>query len=70
MAKEIEWFIGQDSYNRQEVESMLQTQRAMIHNDVKMLLIEQAEAIDLKGKLTKNGNEIMKFIRNCRKVHF
>ncbi len=66
----IRWQIGEDSYDREEIEYMLQTQRAMIHNDTLSILSQQAEEHGLKGKLTKDGSEIIKHIRNCRKVKF
>ena len=37
---EIQWTNGQPEYNRQEIAKMLQTQRAIIANDIKYLLIK------------------------------
>ena len=67
---EIQWTNGKSEYNRQEIANMLQTQRAMIINDTKYLLIEQAEKKGLKGKLTDDGYEISKALNDCRKVVF
>lgn len=67
---EIQWITGKDEYSRKEINNMLQTQRAMIFNDVKYLLTLQAKDKGLKGKFTKEGNEIIDNIGNCRKVKF
>ena len=45
---EIRWEEGKELYDRDEVFYMLETQRAMIYNDVTRLLIAQAEAKGLK----------------------
>ena len=67
---EIRWANGQDEYSREEINYMLETQRAMIYNDVKYLLIEQAEAKGKRGSLTKNGEEIAEALKDCRRVVF
>jgi len=67
---EIQWTNGMQEYSRQEIAKMLQTQRAMIINDIKYLLIDQAERQGIKGNFTKDGTEIYKAIDNCRKVVF
>ena len=67
---EIRWTNGKDEYTREEVNYMLETQRAMISNDLKYLLIKQAESKGLKGKFTEDGNEIIDNVNDCRKVVF
>ena len=67
---EIRWTNGQDEYTREEVNYMLETQRAMISNDLKYLLIKQAEDEGLKGKFTEKGSEIIDSVNDCRKVVF
>jgi hypothetical protein len=67
---EIRWTNGQEEYSREEINYMLETQRAMIYNDVKYLLIAQAEAKGKRGSLTKNGEEIAKALKDCRRVVF
>ena len=67
---EIRWEKGKELYDRDEVFYMLETQRAMIYNDVIRLLIAQAEAKGLKGVLTDDGNEIIEYLKNSRKVIF
>ena len=67
---EIRWQIGKDEYFREEVEHLLSTQRAMISNDVKLELIDQAEFWGFKGELTYDGKKIMKIIDNCRKPEY
>ncbi len=67
---EIRWQNGKDEYSREEINYMLETQRAMIHNDLKYILIAQAEAKGLKGKFTKNGKEIINCLNECRRVIF
>lgn len=67
---EIRWEKGKEQYDRDEVFYMLETQRAMIYNDVTRLLIMQAEAKGLKGVLTDDGNEIIEYLKNSRKVIF
>ena len=67
---EIQWINGKQEYSREEVKAMLQTQRAMIHNDLKHILISQAEKEGLKGQLTKQGNEVVEYLKNCRQVEF
>ncbi len=49
---------------------MLETQRAMIYNDTKLLCIKQAENLGIKGALTEHGRQVMNNIGNCRKVVF
>lgn len=68
--KEIRWQNGKEEYSREIVEYMLGVQRAMIYNDIKYLLIQQAESVGLKGKFTPHGEQIMDSLRNCRKVEF
>ena len=67
---EIRWTNGQNEYSREEINHMLETQRAMIYNDVKYLLITQAEAKGKRGSLTKNGEEITEALKDCRRVVF
>ena len=67
---EIRWTNGKEEYTREEVNYMLETQRAMISNDLKYLLIKQAEAKGLKGKFTDEGSEIIDNVNDCRKVVF
>lgn len=67
---EIRWTHGKEKYDREEINSMLETQRAMIYNDVIYLLIAQAEAIGKRGSLTKNGEEIVEALKDCRRVVF
>lgn len=67
---EIRWTEGKDEYSREEINYMLQTQRAIIYNDVKYLLIAQAEAKGKRGGLTKNGEEIVEALKDCRRVIF
>ena len=67
---EIRWEKGKELYDRDEVFYMLETQRAMIYNDVTHLLIAQAEAKGLKGVLTDDGSEVIEYLKNSRKVIF
>ena len=67
---EIRWEKGKELYDREAVFYMLETQRAMIYNDVTRLLITQAEEKGLKGVLTDDGNEIIEYLKNSRKVIF
>jgi len=67
---EIRWTNGKEEYDREEITYMLETQRAMIHNDLKNILLEQAKAKGLNGKFTKNGNEIIDYLNSSRKVVF
>ena len=67
---EIRWEKGKEQYDRDEVYYMLETQRAMIYNDVIRLLIAQAEAKGLRGVLTDDGNEVIEYLWNSRKVIF
>ena len=67
---EIRWTTGQNEYSREEINYMLDSQRAMIYNDIKYLLLAQAEAKGKLGGLTKNGKEIEEALKNCRKVVF
>ena len=68
--EEIRWTNGKEEYTREEVSYMLETQRAMISNDLKYLLIKQAESKGLKGKFTNEGSEIIDNVNDCRKVVF
>lgn len=67
---EIRWTNGKEEYSREEINYMLETQRAMILNDVKYLLIKQAESKGLKGKFTDDGLEIIDSFLKVRKVVF
>ena len=67
---EIRWTNGKEEYDRGEINYMLETQRAMILNDVKYLLIKQAEAKGLKGRFTEDGLEIIDSFPKVRKVVF
>lgn len=67
---EIKWQNGKDQYDRSEIESMLETQRAMVLNDMKYYFIKQAENKGLKGKLTQEGNDALEALANMRKVVF
>ena len=67
---DIRWTNGKEECTREEVSYMLESQIAMISNDLKDLLIKQAEAKGLKGKLTKEGGEIIDNVNDCRKVVF
>ena len=67
---EIRWTAGKDEYTREEVGYMLETQRAMIYNDIKYLLIKQAKEAGLSGVLTKEGSEINSYLTHCREVEF
>ena len=67
---EIRWTNGKEEYDREEIAYMLQTQRAMILNDMKYLLIRQAERKGLKGKFTDEGLEIIDSFPKVRKVVF
>lgn len=67
---EIKWQNGKDQYDRSEIESMLETQRAMVLNDMKYYFIKEAESKGLKGKLTQEGNSALDALANMRKVVF
>ena len=67
---EIRWTTGKNEYIREEINYMLETQRAMIINDTKYLLIKQAEEKGLKGKFTDDGLEVINNLNDCRKVVF
>ncbi len=64
---EQQWLIGQEEYDRTEVEAMLSTQRAMIYNDVKYAMIEMQEKKGIKGKLSEEQIVISETILACRK---
>ncbi len=64
---EIRWTNGQEEYDREEITYMLETQRAMILNDIKYLLIKQAECKELKSRFTDDGLEIIDIIPKVRK---
>ena len=66
----IRWTNGKDEYDRDEIAYMLESQRAMILNDIKYLLIRQAESKGLKGKFTDEGLEIIDSFPKVRKVVF
>ena len=66
----IDWQIGKEEFTREEVEKIVDTQRAMINNDIKMLLIEQSAKAGLKGKLTEVGNQIADELKVCRRPVF
>jgi hypothetical protein len=67
---EVRWQNGQDRYDRSEIESMLETQRAMALNDMKYYFIKEAENKGLKGKLTQEANDALEVLANMRKVVF
>tara|TARA_B100001059_G_C17406634_1_gene366399 strand:+ start:272 stop:481 length:210 start_codon:yes stop_codon:yes gene_type:complete len=67
---EIRWTNGKEEYDREEIAYMLENQRAMILNDIKYLLIKQAESKGLKGKFTDDGLEIIDSFPKVRKVVF
>ena len=67
---EIRWTNGKEEYSREEINYMLETQRAMIHNDLKYILSSQAEAKGLKGKFTENGDEVIEYLNEARRVVF
>lgn len=67
---EIRWTNGKEEYDREEITYMLETQRAMIHNDLKHLMIKQAESYGIKGELTAHGDEIIEYLNDSRKVVF
>ena len=59
MATEIRWRSGKEEYTVQEIEYMLQSQRAMIFNDVNRMLHHAR---------TKSEKEIVAYLKNPRKV--
>jgi len=61
---EIRWSSGQDEYTVSEIEYMLQSQRAMIYNDINHLIRQQKGS----GKRSKEEIEIMDYLRDPRKV--
>ena len=67
---EIRWTNGKEEYSREEINYMLETQRAMTLNDIKYLLIKQAESKGLKGRFTEDGLEIIDSFPKGRKVVF
>ena len=68
MSDEIQWKSGKESYTPSEIEFMLQTQRAMVYNDVNSLIQEICELRSEVGKMNEDELKIMGIIRNCRKV--
>jgi len=71
MEKEIQWTNGKDEYTRQEIEDMLSTQRAMMHNDVIFLINSHCKSDEGHVRdLTKKEYEIMDTLKNPRKVIF
>lgn len=68
--QEIRWTNGKEEYDREEIAYMLETQRAMILNDIKCLLIKQAENKGLKGQFTEDGLKVIEAFLKIRKVVF
>lgn len=68
MSTEIRWTKGKSQYNREEIEYMLDAQRAMIYNDVNTTIYEICECRSEIGKMNNDELTIMHTIRNCRKV--
>ena len=64
MATEIRWTSGKDEYTTSEIEHMLQSQRAMIHNDINLMLIDQKGT----GKRSNDEIKLMEYLKNPRKV--
>ena len=64
METEIRWTSGQEEYNVQEIEHMLDSQRAMIYNDVNGLLHDMKDG----GKRSDDEIQIMKYLKRPRKV--
>lgn len=58
---EVRWTSGQDEYRVEEIEYMLQSQRAMIYNDINKLM--QSLKVDQKHVI-----EILLYLRKPRKV--
>ena len=67
---EIRWTNGKEEYDRDEVYYMLETQRAMIYNDMKKYFIKEAESKGLKGKLTEDANNALEALVKWRRVVF
>ena len=65
MATEIRWTSGKQEYTVEEIEYMLQSQRAMIYNDINRLIFQQKGS----GKRSKEEIEIMDYLREPRKVN-
>lgn len=68
--KEVRWQNGKEEYSRDEVYYMLETQRAMIYNDMKDYFIKEAESKGLKGKLTQEGSDALEALVKWRRVVF
>ena len=66
---EIKWKNGRNKYTRNEINYMLQTQRAMIHNDLKKILTEQSEK-NGEEEFTENNIEILEYLVDSRRVIF
>ena len=65
---EIQWTSGKEEYSVADIECMIQSQRAMIHNDILHLLVNIAEGEGLRGKLTSSGSQIMAYLKHPRTV--
>lgn len=64
MATEIRWTSGQEEYDVKEIEYMLESQRAMIYNDVNRLLHDIKDV----GKRSDEEAQIMRYLKRPRKV--
>lgn len=67
---EIRWTNGKSEYTREEIEHMLETQRAMIYNDAARLVNANCVERGETGKPNKYEKNMLYFIKNCRKVDF
>lgn len=61
---EIRWQSGKEEYTINEIEHMLQSQRAMIYNDINYLIRQQRGG----GKRSEEEIEIMDYLKDPRKV--
>lgn len=66
----MQWTIGQEEYNRHEVEALLQTQRAMIYNDLNYSLQAIQKRKGVVGKFTDEQSQILDHVKNCRKPEY
>ena len=66
--KEIRWQSGKEEYTKKEIEYMLESQRAMIHNDISYLLYTSSMKKGVQGEWSEEGKDIMSYLKNPRTV--